>query len=91
MVAFDIKPVPHRPTSGGYQPIAYDGRREMRALIAEMKSIERRDLRLTTRQWIRLAKRFVRAKWSLRGREMTLRPPRGGSGVIRPRPPASED
>ncbi len=73
---------------GGYQPIAYDGHSEMRALIKEMKAIERGGRKVSRRHWIKLARRYVRAKWAMEGRELTMRPPRGGSGVMRPVAPA---
>ena len=63
---------------GGYQPVPYDGHGEMRALINELKAIERRDRKVSPRQWVELARRYVRAKWAMQGRELTPRPPRGG-------------
>ncbi len=50
---------------GGYQPIAYDGRGDMRALIKEMKAIERGDRKVSRRHLIKLARRYVRAKWAI--------------------------
>ena len=61
----------------------------MRALIKEMKAIERGDRKVSRRHWIKLARRYVRAKWAIEGRELTMRPPCGGSGVMRPVAPAS--
>ena len=52
----------------GYARIAYGGRGDMRALSEEMKVIKRAGGTVPRRHRIKLARRYVRAKWAMQGR-----------------------
>lgn len=65
----------------GYQPRPHDPFAPMRKLVRDLKRIDRSGRVVQRREWYRLARRFVRAKWILNG--WRPKPPRGGTAVRR--------
>ena len=83
--------MPGRPPRGGWQPLPEPTAASLaRALVRDLKALERADRDLYPGEWFGLARRLLKIKRYARTGRYPVRPPRGGSAVMRPVPPAMQ-